>query len=52
MMKEMAMSIRNELNSLRLKAERYSEGALFVAVSLFVLTGVLASCVHPALVAA
>ena len=46
------MSIRNVLKSWRLKVERSSEGLLFAAVSLFVLTGVLASCVNPALVAA
>ena len=46
------MSIRNELKSWRTKIERSSEGFLFAAVSLFVLTGVLASCVHPALIAA
>lgn len=46
------MSIRNELKSWRRKIERSSEGLLFAAVSLFALTGVLASCVSPALIAA
>ena len=46
------MSFRNVLNSWRKKIERSSEGLLFAAVSLCVLTGVLASCVHPALIAA
>ena len=45
------MSFRNELNSWRKKIEKGCEGLLFAAVSLFVLTGVLASCVDPALVA-
>jgi hypothetical protein len=51
-MKEMAMSFRDDLNSWRKKVERCSEGFLFAAVSLFVLTGVLASCVQPVLIAA
>ena len=46
------MSFRNELNSWRKKIERSFEGLLFAAVSVFALTGVLASCVHPALMAA
>lgn len=46
------MSFRNVLNSWRKTIERSSEGFLFAAVSLFVLTGVLASCVQPALIAA
>ncbi len=46
------MSIRNELMSWCRKIGHSCEGLLFAAVSLFVLTGVLASCVHPALIAA
>lgn len=46
------MSFRNVLESWRKKIERNGEGLLFAAVSLFVLTGVLASCVQPAFIAA
>ena len=46
------MSFRNQLNSWRKKIERSSEGLLFATVSLFLLTGVLASCVQPALITA
>jgi hypothetical protein len=50
-MKEMAMTIRDDLNFWRNKFERSCEGLMFAAVSLFVLAGVLAKCVQPVLVA-
>jgi hypothetical protein len=41
--KEMAMTIRDDLNSWRTQFERSCEGLMFAAVSIFVLAGVLAA---------
>ena len=45
------MTIRDDLNSWRTRFERSCEGLMFAAVSIFVLAGVLGTCVRHGLLA-